>query len=128
MSGEVWLGPNAVLAFSREGYNITTVNPRDLLEVATFGGFRKLATQYWKIGLDEMVRDVSKRRFLASLQEYVPKLEESDLLPGPAGIRAQALSEDGKLVDDFIVHHSGRVLHVHNAPPPPPAPRWRSPR
>lgn len=118
MDGDVWLGPNAVLAFSREGYRFGQVNPRDLAEVATFGGFRKLAAKYWRYGLDEMVRDVSKRRFLQSLQEYVPEVEEADLLPGPAGIRAQALAEDGTLVDDFVVNHSGRVLHVRNAPSP----------
>jgi (S)-2-hydroxyglutarate dehydrogenase len=118
MDGDVWLGPNAVLAFAREGYSIAKVNPRDLAEVVAFGGFRKLATKYWRMGLDEMVRDVSKKRFLQSLQEYIPELEESDLLPGPAGIRAQALDADGKLVDDFVVHHSGNVLHVRNAPSP----------
>jgi L-2-hydroxyglutarate oxidase LhgO len=116
--GSVWLGPNAVLAFSREGYTLTKVTPRDLAEVVAFGGFRKLAAKYWRVGLDEMVRDVSKKRFLESLQEYVPELEEADLLPGQAGIRAQALADDGTLVDDFIVNHSGRVLHVRNAPSP----------
>jgi (S)-2-hydroxyglutarate dehydrogenase len=118
MDGEIWLGPNAVLAFAREGYSIAQVNPRDLAEVMAFGGFRKLARKYWKMGLDEMVRDVSKKRFLQSCQEYIPELEEADLLPGPAGIRAQALDANGTLVDDFVVHHSGNVLHVRNAPSP----------
>lgn len=118
MNGEVWLGPNAVLAFAREGYRRTDINLRDLAEVLAFAGFRRLALQYWKVGLEEMARDFSKRAFLASLREYVPELQLSDLLPGPSGVRAQALAEDGKLVDDFVVHHTGRVLHVRNAPSP----------
>jgi L-2-hydroxyglutarate oxidase len=118
IGGEVWLGPNAVLAFAREGYSITDVNPRDLVQTFRFGGFRKLATKYWKTGLAEMWRDVSKRAFLASLRDYVPELELDDLLPGPSGVRAQALAEDGTLVDDFVVDHDGGVLHVRNAPSP----------
>jgi (S)-2-hydroxyglutarate dehydrogenase len=118
MNGDVWLGPNAVLAFAREGYGRATLNPRDLAEVLRFGGFRKLATKYWKTGLAEMVRDVSKRGFLKSLQAYIPEMELADLLPGPSGVRAQALAEDGTLVDDFIVDHTGGVLHVRNAPSP----------
>jgi (S)-2-hydroxyglutarate dehydrogenase len=118
ISGEVWLGPNAVLALSREGYHLTDIDPRDLREVLKFGGFRKLARKYWKVGLAEMARDVSKRGFLASLRDYVPELELDDLLPGPSGIRAQALDESGTLVDDFIVHESAGILHVRNAPSP----------
>src|SRR5205085_51095 len=95
IDGEVWLGPNAVLAFAREGYRLTDVNLGELVEVFKFSGFRKLAAKFWRIGLDEMVRDVSKQRFLASLREYVPELMPSDLLPGPSGVRAQALADDG---------------------------------
>jgi L-2-hydroxyglutarate oxidase LhgO len=118
MNGDVWLGPNAVLAFSRTGYRMTDVNPRDLAEALAFRGFRRLAVKYWRTGLAEMVRDVSKRAYLKSLQEYVPEIELSDLQPGPSGVRAQALAEDGTLVDDFIVDHTGGVLHVRNAPSP----------
>ncbi len=118
MNGEVWLGPNAVLAFAREGYRITRFNPRDLAEVLAFSGFRKLAGKYWKVGLSEMLRDISKKAFLESLREYVPELVLADLLPGPAGVRAQALAEDGTLVDDFVVDHTGGVHHVRNAPSP----------
>lgn len=118
MDGQVWLGPNAVLAFAREGYRLTDLNPRDLAEVLSFGGFRTLAAKYWKVGLAEMVRGVRKRSFLDSLREYLPELRMADLLAGPSGVRAQALSDDGTLVDDFVVDRSGSVLHVRNAPSP----------
>lgn len=118
MDGAVWLGPNAVLAFAREGYKLTDVNPRDLWQALSFSGFRRLATKYWKTGLAEMVRDVSKRSFLRSLQAYVPELEPADLRPGPSGVRAQALAADGTLVDDFVVDRAEGVLHVRNAPSP----------
>jgi L-2-hydroxyglutarate oxidase LhgO len=118
MDGSIWLGPNAVLAFAREGYRITDVNPRDLVEALAFSGFRKLAAKYWQTGLAEMVRDVSKSEFLKSLQEFIPEMVLDDLVPGPSGVRAQALAEDGTLVDDFIVNRTGNVLHVRNAPSP----------
>lgn len=118
LDGEVWLGPNAVLAFAREGYRRTDFNPRDLAEALTYRGFRRLAARYWKVGLAEMWRDVSKAAFLASLRRYVPELEPSDLLPGPSGVRAQALDDDGALVDDFVVHQEDGMLHVRNAPSP----------
>jgi L-2-hydroxyglutarate oxidase LhgO len=118
IDGSIWLGPNAVLAFSREGYRITDVNARDLVEALAFGGFRKLAAKYWQTGLAEMVRDVSKSEFLKSLQEFIPEMVLDDLVPGPSGVRAQALAEDGTLVDDFIVNRTGNVLHVRNAPSP----------
>jgi len=118
MDGSVWLGPNAVLAFAREGYRRTDVNPRDLLEALTFPGFLRLARKYWRTGLAEMWRDVSRRAFWQSLQSYVPEIRPNDLLPGPAGVRAQALAEDGTLVDDFVVHYTDGVVHVRNAPSP----------
>ncbi len=118
MNGECWLGPNAVLAFSREGYRLRDVNRRDLQEAVSFRGFQRLARRYWKTGLAEMWRDVSKRAFLRSLQDYIPEMRADDMLPGPSGVRAQALGDDGALVDDFIVHRSGGMLHVRNAPSP----------
>ena len=118
MDGSVWLGPNAVLAFSRTGYRLRDINPRDLAEAVAFAGFRRLATKYWRVGLAEMWRDVSKQAFLKSLQAYVPEMEMADMLPGPAGVRAQALAEDGALVDDFVVDHAGGVVHIRNAPSP----------
>ena len=118
MNGDLWLGPNAVLAFARGGYRFGTVNPRDLAELATFTGFLGFARQHWRTGLDEMRRDLSKERFLRSLRKYVPELTLDDLLPGPSGVRAQAMSADGKLVDDFVVDARDGVLHVRNAPSP----------
>jgi L-2-hydroxyglutarate oxidase LhgO len=118
INGEVWLGPNAVLAFSRQGYRFLNVNPRDVWDIATNSGFRRFAKQHWRIGTEEMRRDLSRRRFLASLQKFVPELTLADLHPGPSGVRAQAISEDGALVDDFIFSYSPGVLHVRNAPSP----------
>src|SRR5919202_4323542 len=116
--GAVWLGPNAVLAFAREGYQRLDWRPRDPGETLRYSGFQKLATRYWRMGLDEMVRDFSKAAFLRSLQKYVPELEMAELLQGPSGVRAQALGRDGQLVDDFVFNTQGRIVHVRNAPSP----------
>jgi L-2-hydroxyglutarate oxidase LhgO len=116
--GEVWLGPNAVLAFAREGYQRLNFNVRDLWETLSYSGFQKLARTYWRVGLEEMYRDFSKKAFLTALQRYLPDLRLSDLLPGPSGVRAQALASNGTLVDDFIVDQQGGMLHVRNAPSP----------
>ena len=118
MDGEVWLGPNAVLAFAREGYGRLDANLRDNLETFTYPGFWKLAAKYWQMGLEEMVRDFSKEAFVEACQRYVPEVTPDDCLPGPSGVRAQALDVDGKLVDDFIVQTSERIIHVRNAPSP----------
>lgn len=118
MNGDVWLGPNAVLAFSREGYRFRDIRLKDSGELFTNGGFRRFARQHWKTGMGEMARDLSRRRFLESLQKFIPEMTLDDLLPGPAGIRAQALSNDGKLVDDFVIDRGEGVLHVRNAPSP----------
>ena len=117
--GSVWLGPNAVLAFSREGYRRLDVRPRDLAEALAYRGFQRLAARFWQTGMQEMVRDFSKEAFLRSLQVYVPELTMADLLPGPSGVRAQALAADGSLVDDFVFNTQGnRIVHVRNAPSP----------
>jgi L-2-hydroxyglutarate oxidase LhgO len=118
MNGEVWLGPNAVLAFSREGYRFRDVRPRELAAILTDPGFLRFGRRHWRTGLAEMARDLSKRRFLASLQKYVPELTLDDLLPGPSGVRAQALSVTGQMVDDFAIDRAEGVLHVRNAPSP----------
>jgi L-2-hydroxyglutarate oxidase LhgO len=118
MNGEVWLGPNAVLAFAREGYRRLDLNMRELAETLSYQGFRKLAFKYWRVGLAEMYRDFSKAAFLKDLQRYMPDLNLADLRPGPAGVRAQALAPNGTLVDDFVVNHEGGALHVRNAPSP----------
>jgi (S)-2-hydroxyglutarate dehydrogenase len=118
IDGDIWLGPNAVLAFARDGYRFRDVNLGDLREMATFSGFRRFAQANWRTGADEMLRDLSQKRFLASLQRYVPELRMDDLVPGPSGVRAQAMSDDGQLVDDFVFSESEGILHVRNAPSP----------
>ncbi len=118
LNGEVWLGPNAVLAFAREGYHRWSINTGELWETLLYRGFRKLASRYWRVGLEELYRDFNKAAFLKALQRYLPDLRSADLLPGPSGVRAQALASDGTLLDDFIVDGQGGILHVRNAPSP----------
>jgi L-2-hydroxyglutarate oxidase len=118
-TGEVWLGPNAVLAFAREGYRRRDLRPRDLAAALANRGFRRLARRYWRTGAAEMWRDWSKRAFWRSVRRYLPDVELADMMPGPSGVRAQALDASGALVDDFVVDVQGdRVLHVRNAPSP----------
>ena len=116
--GGVECGPNAVLAFAREGYTRTTVNVRDLLETLGYRGFRTLARKHLKTGLGEMWRSFSKPAFVKALQHLVPEIRAEHLVPAHAGIRAQAVAPDGKPLDDFAFAQHGRVLHVLNAPSP----------
>lgn len=118
IDGSVHAGPNAVLAFKREGYRKTDINLRDFGEVMLFPGFWKLAARNLGEGLKEMARSVSKRLFLRSLQQLIPEIELDDLVPAHAGVRAQALKNDGSLVDDFLIVRRERSLHVCNAPSP----------
>lgn len=118
IDGEVWAGPNAVLAFAREGYRRRQVSPRDLAGILTDRGFLRLAGRFWRTGAAEMWRDVSKRAFLAELRTFVPELRADQLTFGPSGVRAQALDPNGTLVDDFRLGGSRHVLHVRNAPSP----------
>jgi L-2-hydroxyglutarate oxidase LhgO len=118
IDGAVWAGPNAVLAFAREGYRRMDVRPRELLATLTFRGFQRLAGRYLRTGLTEMWRDWWKPAFVAELRRYVPEIRADDLRFGPSGVRAQALSRDGTLVDDFSLTGGGRVIHVRNAPSP----------
>jgi (S)-2-hydroxyglutarate dehydrogenase len=118
MDGSVWLGPNAVLAFAREGYRRRDVSARDLWEALSYPGFQALARTYWRVGLDEMARDFSKKLFVEAAQRFVPELAPEDVVAGPAGIRAQALAPDGRLVDDFVIDQDGPIVHVRNAPSP----------
>jgi L-2-hydroxyglutarate oxidase LhgO len=118
-TGEVWLGPNAVLAFAREGYRRRDLRPRDLAQALANRGFQRLARRYWRMGAVEMWRDYSKRAFWRSVRRYLPDVELKDMMPGPSGVRAQALDPAGALVDDFVVDAQGdRILHVRNAPSP----------
>jgi (S)-2-hydroxyglutarate dehydrogenase len=116
--GEVEAGPNAVLAFSREGYSRWRVRPRELAGTLAYPGFLRLASRYWRTGLAEYRRSISARRFVASLGRLVPEIRVDDVVPGGSGVRAQAVAPDGSLVDDFCVARSGRSIHVLNAPSP----------
>jgi len=118
MDGEVLAGPNAVLAFAREGYTARTVSPGDLLETLAFPGFRRLMKEYLRIGLAELWRDLYKPAFVKGLQRYLPELRADQLVFGPSGVRAQSLDRDGTLLDDFSFGESAHVLHVRNAPSP----------
>jgi L-2-hydroxyglutarate oxidase LhgO len=118
IDGAVWAGPNAVLAFAREGYRRRDVGPKDLAGTLTYPGFLRLAGRYLRTGLAEMWRDWWKPAFVHELQRYVPEIRPDQLTFGPSGVRAQALGRDGSLVDDFVLGGSGRILHVRNAPSP----------
>jgi L-2-hydroxyglutarate oxidase LhgO len=118
IGGGVECGPNAVLAFARQGYRKSDVNVRDLIESLTYPGFLRLAARHWRTGMGEMWRSLSKRAFVVALQRLVPEIREEDLLPAPAGVRAMALGADGVLLDDFVVQQSERVINVGNAPSP----------
>lgn len=116
--GGVECGPNAVLAFAREGYRLTDVNLWDFLESVTYPGFVRLAIRNWQTGLGEMWRSISKAAFVKALQRLVPAIRCEHLKSAPSGVRAQALGRDGKLVDDFLIHDSERIVNVCNAPSP----------
>jgi L-2-hydroxyglutarate oxidase LhgO len=118
ISGDVWVGPNAVLAFAREGYRFGNVKFRDLGETLRYRGFHALAKRYWRSGVSEMAGELSKRRLVRDLRKLVPDIQAADILPGPSGVRAQALSEDGQLLDDFWFDELDSVTHVRNAPSP----------
>ena len=118
IDGTVHAGPNAVLAFKREGYRKRDVALGDLAESLTYPGFLRLARRHWRAGLMEMRRSTSKAAFTRTLQRLVPEITEADLVPSAAGVRAQALKPDGGLVDDFLLVEQDGALHVCNAPSP----------
>ncbi|QDU57434.1 L-2-hydroxyglutarate oxidase [Aeoliella mucimassa] len=118
IGGGVECGPNAVLAFGREAYTRWQMNPKELAETLSFGGFRRLASKFWKTGMGEMWRSFSKQAFVSALQHLVPEIRSEHLVAAPAGIRAQAVRKDGQLVDDFLVEETEHFLHVLNAPSP----------
>jgi len=118
VQGGVEAGPNAVLAFKREGYKKTSFSVKDSLEILTYGGFIKLIKPYWKMGFGEMARSFSKKAFVRALQRLIPELGSDDIHPGGAGIRAQALEPTGVLVDDFRIVEAEKMIHVLNAPSP----------
>ena len=116
--GDVEAGPNAVLAFAREGYTMGTVKLGETLGTLGYRGFWAMAGRYWKMGRYEMYRSMSKTAFVQSLQRLVPDLRADDIAPGGAGVRAQAVSPDGSLVDDFKISVTAGAVHVVNAPSP----------
>lgn len=118
IDGSVLAGPNAVLAFEREGYRRRDVNVGDLRSVLGDPGFRKLARAHWRTGLAEMWRDWDKQAFTRAVRRFVPELTRRDLHSGPVGVRAQAVDPDGSLVDDFRIGSTGNIMHVRNAPSP----------
>jgi L-2-hydroxyglutarate oxidase len=118
IGGYVTVGPNAVLAFAREGYGFGTVNLRDLREMAAFRGFRKVIRDNLKSGIVEMANSLVKSRYLALCRRYCPELELSDLEPYRPGVRAQAVLADGAMVHDFLIGETARTIHVLNAPSP----------
>ncbi|MDX2097769.1 MAG: L-2-hydroxyglutarate oxidase [Leptolyngbyaceae cyanobacterium bins.59] len=118
IDGSVHAGPNAVLSLKREGYKKTDFNLGDFLEVMTFPGFWKLASRHAGDGIQEIIRSFSKAAFVKSLQRLIPEVQSDDLIPTHAGVRAQALMEDGKLVDDFLIIQDRNSVHVCNAPSP----------
>lgn len=118
IDGGLEAGPNAVLAFKREGYRKTDVDLKDIWETFTWPGFHAVARKYWKTGMGEYYRSFSKRAFTKALQRMLPEVREDDLMPGGAGVRAQASERTGALMDDFAFVEHGPVLHVCNAPSP----------
>jgi len=118
IDGSVHAGPNAVLALRREGYRWREVSPRDLADSLRFPGTWRLGRDCWRPGLDEVRRSLSRRRFAESLARLVPAITEDDLVAAGSGVRAQALTPAGKLVDDFLIESAPRQVHVLNAPSP----------
>jgi L-2-hydroxyglutarate oxidase len=118
ISGEMWAGPNAVLAFAREGYRRRDFRHRDLWQTLSYRGFRRMARRYWRTGLAEAWGEVSKRAFVKAMRKQVPAVRLDDLGARHAGVRAQAVAEDGTLLDDFWLDEAPNVTHIRNAPSP----------
>lgn len=118
ISGEIEAGPNAVFAFRREGYTRSSFNWSEFWQSVSWRGFRKVAGKYWRTGLGEYYRSFSKAAFTKALQQLVPEIQEADLEPAGAGVRAQACDKDGGLIDDFYIREGEGCIHVLNAPSP----------
>ncbi len=118
INGTLECGPNAVLAFAREGYTKSEINILELAEILSYRGFLKLAIKYWSAGAGEMWRSFSKAAFVKALQRLIPEINADDLESAPAGIRAQAVMPNGKLIDDFLIQQNGNIINVCNAPSP----------
>jgi (S)-2-hydroxyglutarate dehydrogenase len=118
VDGEVFIGPNAVLALAREGYSWRTASRHDLAEIARTPAFWRFARRHWRTGAREMYGSLSKSRFIAGARAYLPEISDDDVVPGPTGVRAQALEADGSLVDDFRISVRDRIVLLRNAPSP----------
>lgn len=118
MKGGVEAGPNAVMAFRKEGYKKSDFNLKEFYEAVTWPGLQKVAAKYWKTGLGEYQRSFSKKAFTKALQALLPDIQENDLEAGGAGVRAQACDRNGGLLDDFAIRETARAVHVINAPSP----------
>ena len=118
VNGAVEAGPSAVPALAREGYRRTSFSMRDVAEATAFGGAWRMARRHWRFGLAELARSLSRRAFARAARALVPEIEEDDLERAPAGVRAQALSRSGDLLDDFALAEGPGALHVLNAPSP----------
>jgi len=116
--GGVECGPNASVAFDREGYRKTDINLRDLVEYLTYPGFLRFAARHWRVGIDEWRRTFSKAFFVKALQRLIPGITAEHIEPAPAGVRAQAVAPDGRLVDDFTIEEQERIVHAINCPSP----------
>ena len=118
IDGDVWLGPNALLATGRAGYRRRDVSIPDLVEIAATRGFWAFARRHWRTGVSELLQELRRDRLVVNLRRFVPEVGPDDIVPGPAGIRAQALGRDGSLLDDFVFDDTERAIHVRNAPSP----------
>ncbi|HYZ17361.1 MAG TPA: hypothetical protein VE591_13210, partial [Candidatus Acidoferrum sp.] len=107
-----------VPAFAREGYSFFKIDPKQLWDMGTYPGVYKLLAKYWKVEAGEVYRDLVRKAYVEALQRYIPELQVEDTLPGPSGVRAQSMTVDGGLVDDFVFEGSEGVVHVRNAPSP----------
>lgn len=118
IDGNIEAGPNAVLAFKKEGYRFFDFNLEETMQTLMWPGFRKIVAKYGKTGLGEVHRSLSKAAFTKALQKLMPEIQESDLVPGGSGVRAQACDRNGGLIDDFDIVKNGNIIHVRNAPSP----------
>ncbi len=118
IDGGVEAGPNAVFAFKREGYHKSDVDLVEMFESLSWPGFQKVAAKYWKTGIGEFYRSFSKTAFTKALQKFIPEVQEDDLIPAEAGVRAQACDRTGGLIDDFKIIEKQRAIHILNAPSP----------
>lgn len=115
---EVWVGPNAVLALGREAYGRSRLSPRDLADTLLYPGFHRLVGRHLRVAVRELMRDRSTPLFAGACRRYIPAVEATDLVPGPSGIRAQAVDALGRLIEDFVLQEADGVIHVRNAPSP----------